>query len=225
MANDSIDFLFNEVAAKTIKKYREKKGMSLEEVVSKMKSPISRQALFKYENNQARMKNSTFIEICEVLGLDPKIVFREINDKSRNLAGRISEISKTPNFFDVFDENGNKETMVAIANDEIQNDFYSNYDNYIKGNEINEKYRNDNIIKHYKALLKEDDRLTDEQKNFLANFLDDNSLNIKNDNPTNELDILYNKAKDLLNDTEYDMVKHSMQRAIDRYEEQKKNGN
>lgn len=45
-----------------------------------------------------------------------------------------------------------------------------------------------------------------------------------NDNKT-ELDILYSKAKDKLNDTEYDMVKHSMQRAIERYEQEKnKNG-
>ncbi len=39
-----------------------------------------------------------------------------------------------------------------------------------------------------------------------------------------ELDRLYSKSKGLLNDTELDMIKHSMQRAIDRYEEEKNKG-
>lgn len=39
---------------------------------------------------------------------------------------------------------------------------------------------------------------------------------------SNELDILYSKSKDILNETEIDMIKHSMQRAINRYEEEKK---
>ena len=39
--------------------------------------------------------------------------------------------------------------------------------------------------------------------------------------PPSELEALFDKAKDKLNDTEYDMIKHSMQRAIDRYEEGK----
>lgn len=39
---------------------------------------------------------------------------------------------------------------------------------------------------------------------------------------TDELDILYSKSKDFLNETERDMIRHSMQRAIDRYEEEKK---
>lgn len=40
-----------------------------------------------------------------------------------------------------------------------------------------------------------------------------------------ELDILYSKSKDFLNETERDMIRHSMQRAIDRYEEEKNKGN
>lgn len=45
----------------------------------------------------------------------------------------------------------------------------------------------------------------------------------KQDN-VDELDVLYSKSKGILNETEIDMIKHSMQRAIERYEEQKKNG-
>lgn len=43
--------------------------------------------------------------------------------------------------------------------------------------------------------------------------------------PPDELDLLYSKSKGLLNESELDMVKHSMQRAIERYEEEKRNGN
>lgn len=51
-------------------------------------------------------------------------------------------------------------------------------------------------------------------------------LRIKDDSlPSNELDILYSKSKDILNDAERDMIRYSMQRAIDRYEEEKKKGN
>ena len=49
-------------------------------------------------------------------------------------------------------------------------------------------------------------------------------LRFKEKKETDELDILYNKSKDFLNETERDMIRHSMQRAIDRYEEQKNKG-
>ena len=64
---ENIDSIFNEIAAQTIKKYRKEKNMSLEDVTKNMKNPISRQALFKYENNLARMKNSIFSDICQAL--------------------------------------------------------------------------------------------------------------------------------------------------------------
>jgi len=39
------------------------------------------------------------------------------------------------------------------------------------------------------------------------------------------LDVLYSKSKNLLNETELDMIRHSMQRAIERYEAEKSKGN
>ena len=42
---------------------------------------------------------------------------------------------------------------------------------------------------------------------------------------SNKIDILYNKTKDILTDDERAMIEFAMQRAIDRYEEQKRNGN
>ena len=82
----NIDVLYNRVAAKTIKMYRQNLGLSLEEVVKKLNNPISRQMLFKYENNLARMKNKTFIDICKALNLDIQKVWEEINVKTLNLS-------------------------------------------------------------------------------------------------------------------------------------------
>lgn len=88
--DETLDLLFNETASKTIKKYREEANMSLEDVVSKMKNPVSRQMLFKYENNLARMKNKVFIDICNALNINPDEVFYEINSKSISFANQLS---------------------------------------------------------------------------------------------------------------------------------------
>lgn len=77
--NENIDWLFNKATANILKKYREEANLSLEEVAQKMKTPISRQSLFKYENNLARIKNNIFIDICNVLKIDPDEVFAEIS--------------------------------------------------------------------------------------------------------------------------------------------------
>lgn len=78
--DDNIDYLFNKATAIILKKHREKANMSLEEVVQRMNSSITRQSLFKYENNLARIKNSTFIDICIALKIDPEDTFNEIKD-------------------------------------------------------------------------------------------------------------------------------------------------
>lgn len=101
----NIDYLFNEIASKTIKKYREEKGLSLEDVVKKMKNPISRQSLFKYENNLARMKNNIFIDICQALKIDPNEIFTEINKKTFNATLYNRDLPK-PFTFPILDEEG-----------------------------------------------------------------------------------------------------------------------
>lgn len=115
----SLDSIFNEVTARTLKKYRLKAGMSLEEVVSKMKKPLSRQSLYKYENNQARIKNTTFIDICNALNLDPKSIYYEINETV--VKNAISFIKNNDDgyqisFYDYFDEQ-QKSNNPLIKND------------------------------------------------------------------------------------------------------------
>ncbi len=77
--DENLDYQLNKIASNIIKEKRLSKGYSLEEVVKKMNDTISRQMLFKYENNLARMKKKVFQDICCALGLDPSSVWEEIN--------------------------------------------------------------------------------------------------------------------------------------------------
>lgn len=80
--NENIDNQFNKIASSILKKKRLEKGYSLEEVVNKMNNTITRQALFKYENNEARIKIKTFKELCKALTLNPDEVIEEIAKKT-----------------------------------------------------------------------------------------------------------------------------------------------
>lgn len=79
--DENLDFQLNQIASNIIKEKRLNKGYSLEEVVRKMNNTISRQMLFKYENNLARMKNKVFQDICNALNLDSSVVWEEINSR------------------------------------------------------------------------------------------------------------------------------------------------
>lgn len=57
---DNVDKKFNEIVSNILKEERLKKGYSLEYVANKMNNSITRQALYKYEKNTARMKIKTF---------------------------------------------------------------------------------------------------------------------------------------------------------------------
>lgn len=79
--DENLDYQLNKVASSIIKEKRINKGYSLEEVVNKLNNVITRQSLFRYENNEARMKNNIFKKICIALGEDPSDVWEEINSK------------------------------------------------------------------------------------------------------------------------------------------------
>ena len=110
---NNIDYKFNEIAAKTIKKYRERKNMSLEDVVNKMHNSISRQSLFKYENNIARMKNSVFNEICYALGENPSDVWNEIHNTYLRNSNNFENERYLSN-----ERNNNNLTTNELSNDE-----------------------------------------------------------------------------------------------------------
>ncbi len=81
---DNLDFQLNKIASEIIKEKRLKKGYSLEELANKLNNIITRQSLFRYENNEARMKNKIFKKICLALDENPNDVWNEINDKLIN---------------------------------------------------------------------------------------------------------------------------------------------
>ena len=66
--DDNLDYQLNKVASVVIKEKRKEKGYSLEELASKLNNIVTRQSLYRYENNEARMKNNIFKKICLALG-------------------------------------------------------------------------------------------------------------------------------------------------------------
>lgn len=78
---ENLDFQLNKIASIVIKEKRLKKGYSLEDVVNKLNNIITRQSLYRYENNEARMKNNIFKKICLALDENPSDVWNDINNR------------------------------------------------------------------------------------------------------------------------------------------------
>ncbi len=79
--NENLDYQLNKIASAIIKEKRIKKGYSLEELANKLDNIVTRQSLFRYETNEARMKNTIFKQICLALNEDPNVVWNEINNR------------------------------------------------------------------------------------------------------------------------------------------------
>lgn len=155
MEDINIDYLFNEIASKTIKRYREEKKMSLEEVVKKMKNPITRQSLFKYENNLARMKTNIFIDICNALNIDPDEVFSEINEITFNATILNKDVPRPFNF-PIISKNGE----VSYGQIGIDNENFD-YDSLIKLNNKEKKFDElELLFDKAKPHLSDDDKET-----------------------------------------------------------------
>lgn len=78
---ENIDYTLNKIASQVIKEKRLEKKYSLEELANRLNNIITRQSLYRYENNEARMKNSIFKKICLALDEDPNDVWDEINNR------------------------------------------------------------------------------------------------------------------------------------------------
>ncbi len=78
---ENIDYQLNKTASIVIREKRIKHGYSLEDVANKLNNIITRQSLYRYENNEARMKNAIFKKICLALNEDPNDVWEEINNR------------------------------------------------------------------------------------------------------------------------------------------------
>lgn len=79
--DENLDYQLNKIASIVIKEKRNKKGYSLEDLANKLNNIVTRQSLYRYENNEARMKNNIFKKICLALDENPADVWNEINSK------------------------------------------------------------------------------------------------------------------------------------------------
>lgn len=79
--DENLDYQLNKVASVVIKEKRLRKGYSLEELATKLNNIVTRQSLYRYENNEARMKNNIFKKICLALNENPTDVWNEINNR------------------------------------------------------------------------------------------------------------------------------------------------
>lgn len=76
-----MDSLLNKIIGETLKKYREKNNLSLEELSNKIGNKVSRQTLSTYETGRSKIKTSMFIDICNALGVNADDLLEEINIK------------------------------------------------------------------------------------------------------------------------------------------------
>ena len=76
-----MDSLLNKIIGETLKKYRELKGYSLEELSNKINNKVSRQTLSTYETGRSKIRIEMFQNICNALGVVPQEVLEEISIK------------------------------------------------------------------------------------------------------------------------------------------------
>lgn len=66
---DYIDILLNKIIGNFLRKEREKRNLTLEQLAKK--SGVSKQNIYYYEIARNRIKVEKFIKLCVALGLDP----------------------------------------------------------------------------------------------------------------------------------------------------------
>lgn len=76
-----MDSLLNKIIGETLKKYRELKGYSLEELSNRIDNKVSRQTLSTYEFGRSKIKISMFVDICKALDVKPNDMLEEISMK------------------------------------------------------------------------------------------------------------------------------------------------
>ena len=94
-----LDYDFNMITGKVLKEKRQALGYSLDTLSDKMNNLVTKQALSRYENGGARIKNSIFVAICYALKSTPVDVFSEItkryydyiDDNMENILKRIED--------------------------------------------------------------------------------------------------------------------------------------
>ena len=76
---DRINYEFDYVLGSVLKQKRNSKKLSLQQVADKLKT--TKQAIFRYENADVSMKNSTFQKYCYAIGENPVDIYEEVSLK------------------------------------------------------------------------------------------------------------------------------------------------
>ena len=76
-----LDYDFNMIAGKVLKERRTARGLSLDGLSDKINNLVSKQAISRYENGEARIKNNVFIAICYALDCEPVEIYTEISKR------------------------------------------------------------------------------------------------------------------------------------------------
>lgn len=76
---DRINYEFDYVLGQVLKEKRKSKDITMQQVADKLKT--TKQAIFRYENADVSMKNTTFQKYCEAIGETPVNVYEEISLK------------------------------------------------------------------------------------------------------------------------------------------------
>lgn len=76
-----LDYEYNMIAGKVLREKRQAKGYSLDTLSNKINNLVSKQAISRYENGEARIKNNVFMAICYGLNCEPIDVFNEIGKR------------------------------------------------------------------------------------------------------------------------------------------------
>lgn len=87
-----LDKEFNRIVGEVLKSKRERKGYSLQELSNKINNKVSRQTLFKYENNLSNIRNGIFMDVCKALGEQPGEVFEEISLKYMRYVDQVKDV-------------------------------------------------------------------------------------------------------------------------------------
>lgn len=90
-----LDYEFNKIAGNVLKEKRISKNISLDLLSNKINNLVSKQAISRYENGQARIKNNVFLKICYALNCEPADIFTEIHKKYiEHIDNNIQDIMK-----------------------------------------------------------------------------------------------------------------------------------
>ena len=74
---DRINYEFDYVLGQTLRNKRKQKKITMQQVADILKT--TKQAIFRYENAEVSMKNSTFQKYCIAIGEEPSNVYEEVS--------------------------------------------------------------------------------------------------------------------------------------------------